>query len=364
MQKWIEATDTQWQAAFQRDVTDVHEAEAKKLMLQYLTSLEDAITKASKASDLDGAVALRSEQKRFGDTQLFPEQDEAGDPAAVKQARAAIRAQLAKLKAESAVRTKALHAKYDQVLAQAQAQLTQAQRLDDALLVKAKRDEVAAAWISPSGAAPPATTVLKTPPATKPAAGTATAPKSAFGKSDAKRGVLDEAIAQRIKVVIDAQSFERIEPVAGRGITQTDLPKQGAILVGFEYISGTWKGDKIVNSLKPLFLTTEGVVPGEARGVLNQGFKTIKAREGFAVSGLIVNPGKEEEKRLGGFQIIFAKIQSRKVPLEKPETYKSEWIGGEIRKDAVTLGGDGRVGIGVLIVAGAAVHAIGLIVAP
>src|SRR5882757_1740498 len=67
MQKWIEATDAQWQAAFNRDVTDVHEAQAKKLMLQYLNMLEDAIGKASKAGDLDGAVALRDEQKRFGD---------------------------------------------------------------------------------------------------------------------------------------------------------------------------------------------------------------------------------------------------------------------------------------------------------
>jgi formylglycine-generating enzyme required for sulfatase activity len=153
MQKWIAATDAQWQAAFQRDVTDVQEAEAKKLMLQYLNLLEETIVKVSKAGDLDGAVALRAEQKRFGDTQLFPEQDEAGDPAAVKQVRAGIRAQLANLKAESATRTKALHAKYDQVLAQAQTQLTQSQRLDDALLVKAKREEVSAAWLTPGVAA-------------------------------------------------------------------------------------------------------------------------------------------------------------------------------------------------------------------
>ena len=152
MQKWIAAVDAQWQAACQRDVTDVHEAEAKKLMLQYLNLLEEAIVKVSKSGDLDGAVALRAEQKRFGDTQLFPEQDEPGDPAAVKQARAAIRGLLAQLEKGRAARAKALHAKYDQVLAQAQAQLTQRQRLDDAMLVKKQRDEVAAAWLTPTGA--------------------------------------------------------------------------------------------------------------------------------------------------------------------------------------------------------------------
>ena len=150
MQKWIATTDAQWQAAFKRDVTDVHEAELGKLKLQFLSSLDAAITKTSTAGDLDGAVALRSEQKRFAETNVFPEQDDAADPAAVKQLRAAIRTQIARLEKERAFRIKALHAKYDPVLAQAQTQLTQRQRIDDALLVKAKRDELAAEWLTPS----------------------------------------------------------------------------------------------------------------------------------------------------------------------------------------------------------------------
>ena len=165
MQKWIATTDAQWQAAFKRDITDVHETELSKLKLQYLTTLETAIGKASGANDLNGALALRNEQKRFGDTNVFPEQDEAGDAAPVKQLRAAIRVQLARVEKENAVRARALHAKYDQVLAQAQAQLTQRQRLDDALLVKNKRDEVAAAWLAgiPAPAAPVAVAVQPKP---------------------------------------------------------------------------------------------------------------------------------------------------------------------------------------------------------
>ena len=150
MQKWIATTDAQWQAAFKRDVTDVHDSELGKLKLQYLTSLETGIAKASAAGDLNGALALRNEQKRFGDTNVFSEKDEDGDAASVKAIRAAIRAQLAKLEKDNTTRAKALHAKYDAVLAQAQTLLTKAQRLDDALLVQNKRDEVAAAWTSPA----------------------------------------------------------------------------------------------------------------------------------------------------------------------------------------------------------------------
>ncbi len=150
MQKWIATTDAQWQATFNRDVVDIHAAELKKLAAQYAVSLDAVLAKATAAGDLDGAVALRNEQKRFTETNLFPEQDEATDTASVKQIRAATRVQLARIEKENGVRTKALHAKYDAVLAQAQAQLTQAQRLDDALLVKAKREEVAAAWTTPA----------------------------------------------------------------------------------------------------------------------------------------------------------------------------------------------------------------------
>ncbi len=163
MQKWIETTDAQWQAAFKRDVADWQEAELNKAKVQYIAALEEGIKKVSATGDLNGALALRNEQKRFGDTQHFPEQDDAADPAAVKQIRAVIRAQLAKVNADRATRAQALHTKYDAALAQAQVQLTKAQRLDDALLVQAKRDDVKGAWLSGNPAPTAPTVVVKAP---------------------------------------------------------------------------------------------------------------------------------------------------------------------------------------------------------
>lgn len=158
MKKWIATTDAQWQAAFKRDIADVREAEWGKLKQQYLTSLEAAVTKASSAGDLDGALALRHEQKRLATgAGMIPEQDAVADATLVKLLRASVRAQLAKLEKDNAVRTKALHANYDQFLSLAQTQLTQRGRLDDALLVKNKRGEVGAAWLAnlpPAATAP------------------------------------------------------------------------------------------------------------------------------------------------------------------------------------------------------------------
>ena len=148
MEKWIVATDAQWQAAFKRDVADVHNAELNKVKLQYLTALDDRIKKVSAAADLEGAVALRNEQNRITEAGGLPAQDEPGDATILKQIRMGFRAQFAQAQQSHSLRLKALHAKYDQTLAQAQAQLTRYGRLDDALLVKAKRDEVAGMWLS------------------------------------------------------------------------------------------------------------------------------------------------------------------------------------------------------------------------
>ena len=168
MLKWIKTTDEGWQATFKRDVTDAHENELKKLKLRYLNLLDEAVAKASKASDLDGAVALRNEQKRFSGTEFFPEQDEVNDPVLVKQIRATLHALLVQAENNRTARANALFAKYDLLLADAQTQLTKIQRLEDALLVKAKREEVAAAWGTSavgnsSQTTPPATIVQKIP---------------------------------------------------------------------------------------------------------------------------------------------------------------------------------------------------------
>ena len=133
------------------------------------------------------------------------------------------------------------------------------------------------------------------------------------------------------------------------------------MLVGFEYNTGKWKGDPMVKSMRPLFLTTTGVVSGSGRGNPDQPYKVIKARAGYAVSGLIVNPGKE---RLGGFQMVFSRMHKRPIGSSEPDSYKSEWVAGELKKGAVVLGGEGRLAIGIFGGSGADVGSIGLIVAP
>ncbi len=183
MQKWIASLDAQWQAVFAREVTAQVEADQAKLWGQYLAAIESAITKATSAGNLELAVVWRNERERVGRAKDVPAEDEPGVPAELKQLRTGWRAQNAKINRDRAEHAKAVHARYDQVLAQAQTQLTQAQRIDDALLVKAKRDEISAAWLtSAQQGVPPVRTTAGLP---KPA----TPKPSAFGKDMAASGV-------------------------------------------------------------------------------------------------------------------------------------------------------------------------------
>jgi hypothetical protein len=212
MRNWLATLDAQWQAVYKRDVADVHVAELDKLKQQYAASLIAAIATASNANDLKGALALRDEQKRFADTSAFPTQDDAADPAPLQQQRASVRAQLDRLEKENALRVKALHAKYDQVLAQAQAQLTQRQRLDDAVLVQTKREEVTAAWITPAVAAadkanPPATLPSTAGPTATPTAAT---PKTGLGTIPVTPGTKGAFDAQLQKLTRSAWTWETV----------------------------------------------------------------------------------------------------------------------------------------------------------
>jgi hypothetical protein len=179
MQKWFTALDAQWQAVFRREVTAPMEAEQTKLWQQFLSALETGVTKATSTGNLDLALAWRNELERFSGAKDVPAEDELGVLPAIKQLRAGWRVQNAKIQKDRADRARAVRARYDQVLAQAQTQLTQRQRLDDALLVKAKREEIAAAWLtSAQTTASPARPDSPQKPA-------AVAPKVPFGTNSA-----------------------------------------------------------------------------------------------------------------------------------------------------------------------------------
>jgi serine/threonine protein kinase/formylglycine-generating enzyme required for sulfatase activity len=163
VEKWFAQMDGPQQEAFQKQVLKPFDAGVADLRARYLAALDADIAKASAAGQLAEALVWRAERQAFEKAQNVAS-DDANTPNSVKTLRASFRQQLVKLDQERINRARTLLGQYDAVLAQNQTLLTQHQHLDDALLLKSKRDEIAVAWLRPS----PIITVDAAPPPAAP----------------------------------------------------------------------------------------------------------------------------------------------------------------------------------------------------
>ncbi|HEY3897919.1 MAG TPA: family 16 glycoside hydrolase [Chthoniobacter sp.] len=148
VEKWLAEVDGPQQEDFQRQALKPFEAGVADLRVRYVAALDAAVAKASTAGQLADALVWRTERQAFEKAQNVAADDD-DTPPGVKTLRESFRQQLARLNQERIAQAKALLAKYDAVLAKNQILLTQRRRLDDALLLKTKRDEVALAWLAP-----------------------------------------------------------------------------------------------------------------------------------------------------------------------------------------------------------------------
>lgn len=119
------------------------------LRKRYLAMLDEAIAKTSAANQLDEALLWRAERQAFDHTQNVAA-DDSGASAGIHALRTNFRLQLQKLDQERLAKARTLLGGYDAVLEKNQTLLTERGRLDDALLLKSKREEIAIAWLSPS----------------------------------------------------------------------------------------------------------------------------------------------------------------------------------------------------------------------
>ena len=143
---WFAQVDGPQQEAFQKQVVHPYEASLADLRTRYLAALDAAMAKASTAGRLDEALAYRAERQAFEKAQAMATDGEA-TPAAVKTLRATFHPLFTKLDQDRTAKAKTLFADYDAILAKNQLLLTQHQRLDEAVLLKTKRDEIARAWL-------------------------------------------------------------------------------------------------------------------------------------------------------------------------------------------------------------------------
>jgi hypothetical protein len=113
----------------------------------YISALDRALTTATKAGNLEQAVVIRAEKDRVVRAEPIPENEDKKGVAVLKSLRESFSDSLSKLESDYLKRYRPVSDRYDQTLAALQKDLTRASKLNDALRVKAIRDQLALARV-------------------------------------------------------------------------------------------------------------------------------------------------------------------------------------------------------------------------
>jgi hypothetical protein len=299
----------------------------------YATKLQELHAKLTAEGETDAVTAVRAEQERFAKG-IEPTGEERRKMTGLLLA---LRVAYEKERAPAYIPANKLEAQAHEAwatgLAQLQDQMTRYNLHAKAAIVKAERDKLAAAAAAAKAA-------LSAP------IGAATPPK------------LEARLADQIKAAIAQKSPVPTE-TSGNKKGASNVPEDGAVLVGFELSEFAWRG-KSVKSLDPIFLTREGIFRGELRGKHSRNRSVVEARPGFAVGGLHVY----SHDRIGGLQIVFMKLDPTTGKLDPQSSYTSPWYGTQGEGAPIRLGGDGRLVIGVHGASGSDADTIGLVQMP
>ena len=145
--KWLGEQDAQWREAFKQEVTAPYEKGAADLKSQYLAALDAQLADVSRRGELENALALREERKRFTEDGKIPGTDVPNTPAVLIAPRVHYWRSFSVLESSRESMARTVAARYDAIMAKNQLLLTQNQRLDEAIEVKAKREQLAADWL-------------------------------------------------------------------------------------------------------------------------------------------------------------------------------------------------------------------------
>ena len=147
-----------------------------------------------------------------------------------------------------------------------------------------------------------------------------------------------------------------------RGEPFQDLPKDGALLVGFEITKGDWFGAQLLRSVQPIYLTPAGKIRGTAYGKPGGDPSIIEARDGYAVGAATLRDGDF----LWTLELTFMKIDAFHKNLDRKDSYNSEVKGDTVKHtDKPKIhGGDGAPIIGIFGYAKEEINSFGFIQAP
>ncbi len=227
--KWIAEQEVQWKAAYESEVGGPFEKALADLNVRYLASVERELAVFPASEAVTSAVAFRAERTRITAGGNVPAEDESMAPPSLRTIRAGYRATFAKLDTERFAKAKAVHARYDAILAQAQAALTQKLRTAEAQEIQIMRDSLRENWLKPPAGSTPA--VADSTPATPEPAPKAPIPVPASKLPKlAPRQLAERLLA--MGATFSAVSGGPLKPI----VTLKDLPADKFAIVKIEFI--------------------------------------------------------------------------------------------------------------------------------
>jgi hypothetical protein len=232
--QWLAEQEPLWQAAFQREVQAPFDKGLAELNQQYLAKVDKQFEKAASDGKLDDAVIWRTERDRAAAANTWPPPSDADVPALIQPMRAAWRKSLAALEAERLGRANKILARYDAILAQNLDALTRRKRIDEALVIRAKREALKAAWLQGTKWIAPAALEEKPQQAEPPKTATAATPKPA---TPAPPHAKPKQMSDAAKHDLITRLLDMGARVEAPGVVKTidQVPKKNIELVGVAF---------------------------------------------------------------------------------------------------------------------------------
>jgi hypothetical protein len=120
-----------------------------------------------------------------------------------------------------------------------------------------------------------------------------------------------------------------------------DEGPKGSLLIGLHIGLGNAGGKDYVDALQPIYQTATGAETGQRYGNTLKGAATARAKDDYAVSGLLI----KSSSRVESIKVLFARVAGAK--LNRNDTYQTDWFGAGGGNETL-LGGDATPIVGLI----------------
>jgi hypothetical protein len=151
-----------------------------------------------------------------------------------------------------------------------------------------------------------------------------------------------QALLERVRGALRAGRTSTSRQMGSGSEPYEEVPKEGALLIGFEVTYGKFGNSPTVKTVRPIFMTSEGRMEGTTHGIPGEGRIRVEAKPGYAVGAVTIKAGLGVD----GMSVTFMEIRER--GLDPNRSYESEWLGGTGGGDKTKLAGSGAPVVGIV----------------